>query len=125
MPSTELLVDSEYDSSNEDIYFITPENLNQLRFVRPSSFSKATIRNCHASHLTSYNLQSLFNSLKKGCSATITLDEPVLVLQEYDMKSIIANAELAGFKGVKTGNTNAFCKGLGTKVNTVTITLTK
>ena len=125
MPSTELLVDSEYDSSNEDIYFITPENLNQLRFVRPSSFSKATIRNCHVSHLTSYNLQSLFNSLKKGCSATITLDEPVLVLQEYDMKSIIANAELAGFKGVKTGNTNAFCKGLGTKVNTVTITLTK
>ena len=125
MPSTELLVDSEYDSSNEDIYFITPENLNQLRFVRPSSFSRATIRNCHVSHLTSYNLQSLFNSLKKGCSATITLDEPVLVLQEYDMKSIIVNAELAGFKGVKTGNTNAFCKGLGTKVNTVTITLTK
>ena len=125
MPSTELLVDSEYDSSNEDIYFITPENLNQLRFVRPSSFSRATIRNCHVSHLTSYNLQSLFNSLKKGCSATITLDVPVLVLQEYDMKSIIANAELAGFKGVKTGNTNAFCKGLGTKVNTVTITLTK
>ena len=125
MPSTELLVDSENDSTNEDLYFITPDNLNQLRFVRPSSFSKATIRNCHVSHLTSYNLQSLFNSLKKGCSATITLDEPVLVLQEYDMKSIIANAELAGFKGVKTGNTNAFCKGLGTKVNTVTITLTK
>ena len=125
MPSTELLVDSEYDSSNEDIYFITPENLNQLRFVRPSSFSKATIRNCHVSHLTSYNLQSLFNSLKKGCSATITLDEPVLVLHEYDTKTIIANAELAGFKGIKTGNTNAFCKGLGTKINTVTITLTK
>ena len=125
MPSTELLVDSENDSTNEDLYFITPENLNQLRFVRPSSFSKATIRNCHVSHLTSYNLQSLFNSLKKGCSATITLDEPVLVLHEYDTKAIIANAELAGFKGIKTGNTNAFCKGLGTKINTVTITLTK
>ncbi len=125
MSSTELLVDSEFDSSNDDLYFITPENLNQLRFVRPSSFSKATIRNCHVSHLTSYNLQSLFNSLKKGCSATITLDEPVLVLHEYDTKTIIANAELAGFKGIKTGNTNAFCKGLGTKINTVTITLTK
>jgi hypothetical protein len=75
--------------------------------------------------MKSYNLQSLFNSLKKGCSATITLDEPVLVLHEYDTKTIIANAELAGFKGIKTGNTNAFCKGLGTKINTVTITLTK
>ena len=125
MPSTELLVDTENDSSNEDLYFISPENLNQLRFVSPSSFSRATIRNCHVSHLNCYNMQSLFNSLKKGCSATITIDEPVLVLQEYDMKSIIANAELAGFKSIKTGNTNAFCQGLGTKVNTITITLTK
>ena len=47
MPSTELLVDTENDPSNEDLYFISPENLNQLRFVRPSSFSRATIRNCH------------------------------------------------------------------------------
>ena len=125
MPSIELLVDTENDSSNEDLYFISPENLNQLRFVSPSSFSRATIRNCHVSHLNSYNMQSLFNSLKKGCSATITIDEPVLVLQEYDMKSIMANAELAGFKSIKTGNTNAFCQGLGTKVNTITITLTK
>ena len=125
MPSTELLVDTENDSSNEDLYFISPENLNQLRFVSPSSFSRATIRNCHVSHLNSYNMQSLFNSLKKGCSATITIDEPILVLQEYDMKSIMANAELAGFKSIKTGNTNAFCQGLGTKVNTITITLTK
>ena len=125
MPSTELIVDTEVDSTNDDIYYISPENLSQLRFVRPSSFSRATIRNCHVTHLTSYNLQSLFNSLKKGCSATITIDEPVLVLQEYDMKSIMANAELAGFKSIKTGNTNAFCQGLGTKVNTVTITLTK
>ena len=125
MPSTELLVDTESEQVNDDIYYITPENLSQLRFVRPSSFSRATIRNCHVTHLTSYNLQSLFNSLKKGCSATITIDEPVLVLQEYDMKSIMANAELAGFKSIKTGNTNAFCQGLGTKVNTVTLTLTK
>jgi flotillin len=41
------------------------------------------------------------------------------------VRSIMANAELAGFKSIKTGNTNAFCQGLGTKVNTITITLTK
>ena len=92
MSSTELLVDTEYDSSKEDIYFISPENLIKLRFVRPNSFSRAKIRNCHVSNLTSHNLQSLFNSLKTGWSATITLDEPVLVLHEYDTKSIIANA---------------------------------
>ena len=124
MPS-ELIVDKEIDPDKDDAYFIAPENLKQLRFVKPNSFSKATIRNCSVTNLTSYNLQSLFNSLEKGSSATIVIDEPVLVLQEYDANAIIANAELAGFKNIKTGNTTAFCHGLGTKVETITLTLTK
>ena len=124
MPS-ELIVDKEIDPDKDDAYFIAPENLKQLRFVKPNSFSKATIRNCSVTNLTSYNLQSLFNSLEKGSSATIVIDEPVLVLQEYDANAIIANAELAGFKNIRTGNTTAFCPGLGTKVDTITLTLTK
>ena len=44
---------------------------------------------------------------------------------KYDAKAIIANAELAGFKNIRTGNTTAFCPGLGTKVETITLTLTK
>ena len=124
MPS-ELIVDKEIDPDKDDAYFIAPENLKQLRFVKPNSFSKATIRNCSVTNLTSYNLQSLFNSLEKGSSATIVIDEPVLVLQEYDANAIIANAELAGFKNIKTGNTTEFCHGLGTKVETITLTLTK
>ena len=124
MPS-ELIVDKEIDPDRDDAYFIAPENLKQLRFVKPNSFSKATIRNCSVTNLTSYNLQSLFNSLEKGSSATIVIDEPVLVLQEYDANAIIANAELAGFKNIKSGNMNAFCQGLGTKVETITLTLRK
>ena len=124
MPS-ELIVDKEIDPDKDDAYFIAPENLKQLRFVKPNSFSKATIRNCSVTNLTSYNLQSLFNSLEKGSSATIVIDEPVLVLQEYDANAIIANAELAGFKNIKIGNMNAFCQGLGTKVETITLTLKK
>ena len=53
------------------------------------------------------------------------IDQPVLVLQEYDANAIIANAELAGFKDIKSGNVNAFCPGLGTKVETITLTLKK
>ena len=124
MPS-ELIVDKEIDPDKDDAYFIAPENLKQLRFVKPNSFSKATIRNCSVTNLTSYNLQSLFNSLEKGSSATIVIDEPVLVLQEYDANAIVANAELAGFKNIKSGSTFAFCHGLGTKVETITLTLTK
>ncbi len=125
MPSPELIIDNEIDENKENAYFIDPENLKQLKFVRPNSFSKATIRNCNVTKLTSYNLQSLFNALEKGSTATIIIDQPVLVLQEYDANAIAANAELAGFKDIKSGNVNAFCKGLGTKVETISLILTK
>ena len=125
MSSPELIVDKEIDPSKENAYFIEPENLKQLRFVKTNSFSKATIRNCNVTYLTGYNLQSLFNSLERGATATIIIDQPVLVLQDYDANAIAANAELAGFKNIKNGNMNAFCNGLGTKVETITLTLTK
>ena len=121
----ELIVDTEIDPNRENVYYLPPENLKQLRFVKANSFSRATIRNCHVSNLTGYNLQSLFNSLARGSTATIVIDEPVLVLQDYDANAILANAELAGFKNIRTGNQNAFCPGLGTKVETISITLTK
>ena len=122
---TELLVDRELDTDKEDIYFITPENLGQLKFVKSSSFSKATIRNCNVTNLNGYSLQSLFNSLEKGGVATIIIDQPVLVLQEYDASTIISNAELAGFKNIKTNTVTAFCQGLKSKVETISITLIK
>ena len=125
MPSPELIIDTETDLDKENSYCISPDNLNQLRFVRPNSFSKATIRNTNVINLTSFNLQSLFNSLEKGSTATIIIDQPVLVLQEYDANAIVANAELAGFKNIKSGSTFAFCHGLGTKVETISLTLTK
>ena len=125
MSSPELIIDKEIDPDKDNAYFITPENLKQLRFVKSSSFSNATIRNCNVTYLTSYNLQSLFNALERDGTATIIIDQPVLVLQEYDANAIAANAELAGFKNIKSGNMNAFCQGLGTKVETITLTLKK
>ena len=125
MTSPELIVDKEIDPDKENAYFINPENLKQLRFLKSNSFSKATIRNCNVTYLTGYNLQSLFNALERGSTVTIIIDQPVLVLQEYDANAIIANAELAGFKNIKSGNMNAFCQGLGTKVDTITLTFTK
>ena len=122
---TELLVDREMDKEKEGVYFITPENLSQLRFVKTGSFSKATIRNCNVSYLTGYNLQSLFNSLQKDGYATIIIDQPVLVLQDYDENTIKANAELAGFKNIRSKEVKAYCQGLESEVETISITLIK
>ena len=125
MPAPELIVDIEKEPFKENAYFINPENLNQLQFFKPNSFSKATIRNTNVTSLTSFNLQSLYNSLEKGSTTTIIIDEPVLVLQDYDANTIVANAEYAGFKNIRSSTQNAFCHGLGTKVETIVLTLSK
>ena len=125
MPSPELLVDKELSTDKENVYFISLDNLNQLRFVKASSFSKATIRNCNETNLNGYNLQSLFNSLEKGASATITVDQHVSVLQEYDANTISVNAELAIFKNIRTNSVNTFCEGLESDIETISITLLK
>lgn len=121
----ELLVDKVDADNSEDIYYLAPDRLNQLKLVTPNSFSKATIRNCPVQNLTPFTLQCLFHGLQKGASATIIIDEPVLVLQDYDADTIAANAELAGFRTINPGNTKAMCERLGTTVETITITLTK
>ena len=54
MPSPELIVDTEVDQTKENAYFLAPDNLKQLRFVKHNSFSKATIRNCNVTNLTAY-----------------------------------------------------------------------
>ena len=125
MPLPELIIDIESDPDKKNAYYLTPETINQLKFIKPNSFSKATIRNTNVMYLTGFILQCLFTSLEKGSSATIVVDEPILVLQDYDADTIGANAKAAGFKDIRSGTQYAFCPGLGTKVETIALTLTK
>ena len=125
MVNPELIVDIEADPDKKNAYYLTPENLIQLKYIKPNSFSKATIRNTNVTYLTGFILQCLFTSLVKGSSATIVVDEPVLVLQDYDANTIEANAGLAGFKDIRSSTQYAYCPGLGTKVETIALTLTK
>ena len=70
-------------------------------------------------------IKNIYMALKKGAQATIYIHEPILVLHEYDARTLEANAELAGFKDIKTGTANVFNEDLGTKIETITFTLTK
>ena len=125
MPSHELIIDTESVPKKEGVYFLTPDNLDQLKYVKQNTFSKATVRNCQVKKLTTAVLQSLYNSLIRGGTATIVVDEPVLVLQDYDANAIASNAEFAGFSDLKYSSTKTFCHGLGTQVDAVTLILTK
>ena len=122
----ELIVDKTDNlEKKENVFFVTPERLYQLKVVSSDSFYKATIRNCPVSFLTSFNLQYIYNSLKKSASATIYIDQPILVMQDYDKQTIQANATLAGFTNIKTSTASVMNEKLKTKIETITVILTK
>ena len=122
----ELIVDKTDDlEKKENVFFVTPERLYQLKVVSNDSFYKATIRNCPVTFLTSFNLQYIYNSLKKSASATIYIDQPILVMQDYDKQTIQANATLAGFTNIKTSTAYVMNEKLKTKIETITVILTK
>lgn len=122
----ELIVDKQDNSEKkENIFFVTPERLNQLKVVISDSFYKATIRNCPVNFLSSFNLQYIYNALKKHASATIYIDQPILVMQDYDKQTIQANATLAGFTNIKTSSASVMNEKLKTKIETITVILTK
>ena len=122
----ELIVDKTDNlEKKENVFFVTPERLNQLKVVSSDSFYKATIRNCPVNFLTSFNLQYIYNSLKKNASATVFIDQPILVMQDYDKQTIQANATLAGFINIKTSTASVMNEKLKTKIETITVIMTK
>ena len=122
----ELIVDRKDDLENKDnIFFVTPERLNQLKLVTINSFYKATIKNCPANFLTSFNLQYIYNTLKPKSSCTIFIDQPISVMQDYDKQTIQANATLGGFSNIKTSTANIMSEKLKSKMETITVILTK
>ena len=122
----ELIVDKKDDlENNSNIFFVTPERLNQLKLVTSNVFYKATIKNCPANFLSSFNLQYIYNSLKPGASCTIFIDRQIAVMQDYDKQTIQANATLAGFTNIKTSTANIMNEKLKAKMETITIILTK
>ena len=122
----ELIVDKTDNlEKKENVFFVTPERLNQLKVVSSDSFYKATIRNCPVNFLTSFNLQYIYNSLKKNASATVFIDQPILVMQDYDKQTIQANATLAGFTNIKTSTASVMNEKLKTKIETITVIMTK
>ena len=122
----ELIVDIKDDLEKKgNIFFITPERLNQLKVVQINSFSEATVKNCPVNFLTSFNLQYIYNSLNQNASCTIFIDQPIAVMQDYDKQTIQANATLAGFSKIKTGTATVMSEKLKSKMETITVILTK
>ena len=122
----ELIVDIKDNLENKgNIFFVTPERLSQLKVVQGNSFNKATIKNCPINFLSSSNLQYIYNSLTQNTTCTIYIDQPIAVMQDYDKQTIQANATLGGFSNIKTGTATIMSERLKSKMETITVILTK
>ena len=75
--------------------------------------------------LTAFALTQLFTTLKMGAKATIIISQPVMVMQEYDVKQVEANAILAGFENIQVVDAKFTEPKSGKELDTSALVLTK
>ena len=97
--SSELIVDTEDKYAEQDNVFYMPEaHVSKLSYVRPGTFSAATINVSNVDYLTPFVLSNLLTTLVVNAPVTVIIKQPVAVMQEYDANQVIANAKIAGFQ---------------------------
>ena len=122
----ELIVDTQ-DTYEPDsnLFYLPGPHISMLKCVRPNQFESARIINTDVDYLTSYALANLFSTLKEGATVSITISQPVAVMQEYDAKQVEANARLAGFNDIQMNSTSYTDPKSGREIGTTEVVLTK
>ncbi len=98
----ELYVDSEDTYIElENIYYIHPKRLGQVRCLSDNQFNSCKIKNSSVECLTSMNFNFILRKLKPKAKCQIVILQPISVMQEYDARQVEANARLAGFTNIE------------------------
>jgi hypothetical protein len=119
-----LAIDSVNDySDSQNIFHIHPQKIQQTECLAEGFFEGAVVKNTATDVLTSKNLFNIYKVLKSNKSLEIYLDQPILVMQEFDVKQIESNAKLAGFNNISVKQSSVNSNGKVTK--TMLITLVK
>ena len=120
-----LVVDSFDKYKDDNIYYIQPKRFSNIQYLQNNFFSSCKIQNSNIDLLTPFAFQNLFSKLKKGAITEIIIDQPVSVMQEYDARQVIANAQMAGFTNIKTSDTQYIEPKTQKKIDTLCVTFTK
>ncbi len=119
-----LAIDSINDySDSQNVFHIHPQKIQQVECLAEGFFEGAVIKNTATDVITSKNLFNIYKALKPNKSLEIYLDQPILVMQEFDVKQIESNAKLAGFNNISVKQSTVNSNGKVTK--TMLITLVK
>ena len=121
-----LYVDNEDTYQDEsDVFLTSPQHMGCLKVVKPQTFDSALIQNAHVDDLSAFALTQLFTVLKTGARSTIVIPQPVLVMQDYDVKQVEANARLAGFDDISVSETTFVEPKSGKELTTQQLDLVK
>ena len=120
-----LLIDSKPGSGNDNVMQLAPSEMSKSGVLNPSKFTSCIIRNTNADDIRPSALLGIFTALQPGASCEIILANPILVMQPYEAKMVMANAKLAGFEGIESHEEEAFNDDAQRNLDITVITMTK
>ena len=97
----QLIIDSKINEGDESIFYLFPSEMSKSGLLNPEKFTSCIIRNVEVDDIRPSALLGIYSSLKPGGKVTVTLSEPIAVMQPYESRMVEANARLAGFEDIE------------------------
>ena len=120
-----MVIDSEVNQRDEGIFYLLPSEMSKSGLLNPEKFDSVEIRNVDVDDIRPSALLGILSSLKPNGKVSVTLCEPIAVMQPYEARMVEANAKLAGFTDIKTSPATFFNKFSNQEDETLCITITK
>ena len=120
-----MVIDSEVGERDEGIFYLLPSEMSKSGLLNPEKFDSCEIRNVEVDDIRPSALLGILSSLKPNGRVSVTLCEPIAVMQPYEAKMVEANARLAGFTDIKTSPGTFFNKFSNKEDETLCVTFTK
>ena len=120
-----MVIDSEVGERDEGIFYLLPSEMSKSGLLNPEKFDSCEIRNVEVDDIRPSALLGILSSLKPNGRVSVTLCEPIAVMQPYEARMVEANAKLAGFTDIKTSPGTFFNKFSNKEDETLCVTFTK
>ena len=120
-----MVIDSEVNERDEGIFYLLPSEMSKSGLLNPEKFDSCDVRNVEVDDIRPSALLGILSSLKTNDCITVTLCEPIAVMQPNEVRMVEANAKLAGFVDIQTSPGTFFYKFSNQEDETLVISFTK
>ena len=124
-PGLAMVIDSKVGERDEGIFYLLPSEMSKSGLLNPEKFDSCEIRNVEVDDIRPSALLGILSSLKPNGRVSVTLCEPIAVMQPYEARMVEANAKLAGFTDIKTYPGRFFNEFSQKEDETLCVTFTK